>query len=721
MIGNLEKANTMSQAFLQLLYKLASGDNSDFEQVKRQDYDECVEMLNFLKYEREKLENSSKRDINLIREMMKKEYKLSQHIKPSYFVKTSKVLGCDLDREQMWLNVLRFASLFLNDGKINLFYKNTVENAVNGKFIFKTTSKPEELQKFVKASEKCDMTAEQMDIIAKLYRIQSMGNNIQTEKLKKVEEFVGWDKVKNELFPINKSWVITCLEDGSVKVRFDKNNDISAVVIINNGGKDGKYTLCYESSALRVYDNNIFRSNSKGEKVAVSNQITPPNEILGYFRNANAHASRYNFNEKKREFSLKMPNQHTIIYNFGWLEGYTSMFLNDNFCRLYGKNSQYNALPGWKYDNERKARLKPNNEFPIVVNKMLEEPFRSFKDVEEYLRARKFYRVTINDDISMLDAQIFYESVMFQLFEESKGDEKRDYLFIKNKLNSAKIKDYRIETVSINESKLEKYLKYWEARLNDIPNFYNLEINDQYNYIFSIDKINKFNLGGINGYEDHSLNNEIFTKLLDMLSVNALNKMTKNKMIFDELRLPAKKIEDLQFYKQEFAPVIVTMMVYNALICSGYADCMCNYSCKENVYQQVMQSDLLRLAKLDFSDFIISGMKNNKPYVIKGDKSSNKLDDKVNVKRDIVRVIRHAIAHGRVEVLNMDTYKDNIDTIELCFHSFPPNSRDKSETIVRANLGALRKTFTNKMFITLTDTKITEKFPGLNINNNIVK
>ncbi len=715
MIDNLEAANLMNTRFLKVYYNLINGKDDKFVKENAPRYDESVELLPRIHRLRLDAETNKKVSKERYYELVQQERFLTQYMKPIYTAKATNLIGTDIERETIWLNILRFSTLFLNDGRINLLSKQALQDAMNGHFVLKHTNNSNEVCQYIKNIENVDLTSDQLKVLHNVYLAKAKGNKINIDQFKKISEYFEYDKITGEIKDKNLGWNITTTPEGDIKIKFYKENDISPILVLHSNGAM-RYTLEYEADPIVVYSPNVvFKYDEKGKKIAV-NEIAkmPPDEIFDKFRNANAHSSRQNFNKNKRSFSFKFQNGCTMVYTYGWLEGFTSMFVREIFGKIYGPNSQYKAMPGWKKDAERKKYLLPNNEVPLILNKNVSSKFKSPDEIEDYLKARKFLRVTINDDASLLAVQDFIDNTLVDLYENANSDDKKNYFFIKSQLKKAKLKDYSI--VEIIPDNVDEYVNYWRARLADIPDFYSKPIFDQVDIIHKIDKINKYNLAGVNSYNKYRFNKDIINEAMELSSADSINtECAGTENIIKDFRIPGKMVDEMRLLKPELAPLIANMMVYSALINSGYADVMCSVD-EKGEFTRVNKQDLQNLAGVDFSGFDFYQLDKNgkKSNCFSGTGPSTNLGDAVTDKRLILRFMRHALAHGRVEVLDTKVYKQNADDIRLRFTSNPTNYEGSFDNCVEVNLGRIVGTFDNPTFTKPTTTKLKHEYGNLN-------
>ena len=708
----------MSQNVLAELYKLAKGDKSSLSNRKSETksikaaYERLEEIENMLKSALDITDDKKQLDDLMAKNKMFKDE--LDEIASGYSIDFKKNHSIEYDKLQTWTNALRFASLFFNDGKVNLITKDSLKDAVDGKFPIITTNKGDTINEMIEHNfPGTGLGVSKLKDIGTVLRNNECGKKSDKKKMEVAETFMKYNDdtgkyeslLPNVRFELGKDHELRCV--------FPHDMGVDVVITINNVDRKealregnlqdvlaNKYSINYETKPLK-YVKVIKPATHKfvdGKKVSV-----PPvyanidsDELFNLFRNANAHASRQVYNPKTNTFSYHDENsKSTVMYDFGWLQGFSSFFLNEGQCMLYGENSEYDGLPGWKKDWTRKKFLNPNNEFPIIINKLPEDDFRKFEDFKKFLNDRKYVLVTLNDNVKMIKAEQAIEQIRADFYSGRK--ELKKYA-IESWLKKYKFKNWEVKEVEPKNK--DKMLKYWENRLASIPGFYKMDLFSQLKVISEIEMTNKFNLDDLTSNPNIKFNYSIMAKFMEMinLSVQELNK--DGNAIAGKFELSKKTVKDLQILNQEYSVLFATMMVYTSLIQSGFADIVCDYDGENKKYNMINIADQKAIEKLNLDKFKLLRAKGNACIEIESK------DFGVDDKKDVLRIVRHAVAHGRVAVKDIQEYYNNPDDIKLVFHAHPA-TRDKSvHNMVETTVGAIMETFKDPMFRTPTNTVI---------------
>ncbi len=145
---------------------------------------------------------------------------------------------------------------------------------------------------------------------------------------------------------------------------------------------------------------------------------------------------------------------------------------------------------------------------------------------------------------------------------------------------------------------------------------------------------------------------------------------------------------------------------------------------KYHTYPHICKEDVVELLKLDFKDYKVSRKALNSdkilningqgPIEVGQNPDFEELKDVIITKRDILRIMRHAVAHGLVEVIKPvikpdnkpENYDDDPNNIKLLFRCQSPTAKETSEDRVVVTVGNIMKTFTSPVFNSPTKTKI---------------
>ena len=709
----------MSQSVLGELYNILKGDKSALNKYednskhvkdaykkleKLEELLENMQVLNMDESDREELEMKCE----MFREQLEK-------ITRGHHIEFQQRNHMEYDKLQTWTNALRFSSLFFNDGKVNLLTKEALQRAVDGKFNLITTNKGDTINEVIQQDFPVfGLSVGVLKDIASVLRNQAMGKGSDKKKMETVEPYIQFDEKTGTYVSTIPEVRYELGENNELRCVFPRDLGVDVVVTLNNVDrkealKDGnlqdvlanKYSISYETKPLK-YVKVVKPAMHKfidGKKVVV-----PPvyanidsDELFNLFRNANAHASRQDFNPSTKVFTYRDEDtKSTLVYDFGWLQGFSSFFLNEGQCMLYGEKSQYNALPGWKKDWTRKKFLNPNNEFPIIINKLPDDKFNNFNDFKKYLNDRQYVLVTINDNIQMVKVEEALDNIRADFYTGQKTYKR--YL-IDSWLRKYKIKDYEVKEVQPQNK--DKMVKYWEKRLASIPGFYDLELHEQYDIISEIESVNKYDLDLLTSSPNVKFNYAIMSRYMNMINRSIDKEYNPNRMgLSNRFEISKDTLSNLEVLNQEYAVLFASMMVYTSLIQSGFADIICEIDGDKKKYNTINIKDHKALEELNLSKFNLS--------MAKKDSCININPKKYNVddKKDVLRIMRHAVAHGRVAVKDAQEFYENPDDIKLVFHAYPKAEDKDIHSTVETTVGAIMETFKDPMFRTPTNTEI---------------
>lgn len=596
-----------------------------------------------------------------------------------------------------WTSALRFISLFYNDGHVNLIKKDALKNAIDGKFYTYSTNKIDEFDKMLKNID-YTLTYDKLKDLRKVLKAHSEGKRLNPTVYKNLSEIVEFKD--SQIIPYNSDYKFLLTDDGALKCIFKDSYGAKVCALMQDFNKDeDKFKLFLESKPLKavklIKPQSYKFVNGKKEIIPAKFVEYTPDEVFDLFRNASAHSAKQVYNEKTLNYMYK--NQvtgDTIVYDYGWLQGFTTFFVNEDYNRLYGQNSEYDARPGWRKDEQRRELVIPNNEFIIVANPKKLNKFEKFLDFRQYLKDRKYYKLTINDDVSMGKAQEIINKVNDRLFWEGGENSKYNSNVILAYLNKYKIKNYQLEEV--RPEKNQQIESYWKCRLKGLEEFYSLELQNQLALVDEIEQVNKHKMYELTSYGNRKYNSHLAKNFLEVLETSIITD-NSDSWEKDNFELTSHSIGKLQLLNQELPVFIASMKIYTSLIESGYSDNIC--AIENDEFVKCNKKDEEELNNLDLSGFKMVRKNGDNKITIEG--ANCTLQDK----KHFIRHLRNAVAHGKVEAVNHLRYYDNPDDIEIAFKTRSNKSKRSSLKVV-TTVGDIMQTFGKPIFLSPTHTEI---------------